>query len=104
MIGYTTVGSNDLTRAGSFYDALFESLGARRLFEGDTFIAWGRDMQSPGFSVAKPFDGNPATRQRILCGVLSRPRRQQAKRVLPGEGLAWTASRYPQPFSDRSWA
>lgn len=61
MIGYTTVGSNDLARAGSFYDALFESLGARRLFEAETFIAWGRDMQSPGFSVAKPFDGNPAT-------------------------------------------
>ncbi len=61
MIGYTTVGSNDLPRAAAFYDTLFESLGAKRLFDSDTFIAWGRDMRSPGFSVSKPFDGKPAT-------------------------------------------
>ena len=61
MIGYTTVGTNDLDRASRYYDALFESLGAKRVFDSDTFVAWGRDMASPAFSVSMPFDGNPAT-------------------------------------------
>jgi catechol 2,3-dioxygenase-like lactoylglutathione lyase family enzyme len=61
MIGYTTVGTNDIERAAGFYDALFETLGAKRLFDSPTFIAWGRDLKSPSFAVARPYDGKPAT-------------------------------------------
>jgi predicted lactoylglutathione lyase len=61
MIGYSTVGTNDIARAATFYDALFATLGAKRQFDSKTFIAWGRDMSSPAFAVAKPYDGNPAT-------------------------------------------
>jgi catechol 2,3-dioxygenase-like lactoylglutathione lyase family enzyme len=32
-IGYITVGTNDLTRAAAFYDALLGELGAKRLWE-----------------------------------------------------------------------
>ena len=41
MIGYVTLGTNDLPRAAKFYDALLADLGAKRVMEGDTFIAWG---------------------------------------------------------------
>ena len=61
MIGYTTVGTNDLDRAAQFYDALLVSIGAKRMLDGENFIAWSKSPQSPAFAVAIPFDGNPAT-------------------------------------------
>ena len=61
MIGYITLGTNDIGRAAGFYDELFATIGAGRLMEGDTYIAWGRSMQEPSISVIKPFDGKPAT-------------------------------------------
>ena len=61
MIGYTSVGTSDIARASAYYDALFEGIGARRLFDSKTFVAWGRDTDSPAFAVAIPYDGNPAT-------------------------------------------
>jgi len=61
MIGYVTVGTNDLQRAAAFYDALLAELGAERFMEGDSFIAWSASPDRPGLGVTKPFDGNPAT-------------------------------------------
>lgn len=61
MIGYVTLGTNNMEKAAGFYDALFGSIGAERIMEMDSFIAWGTSMQAPGLSIAKPFDGNPAT-------------------------------------------
>ncbi|MBT8077149.1 MAG: VOC family protein [Gammaproteobacteria bacterium] len=61
MIGYVTLGTNDMEKAAGFYDALLKQLGAKRVMSGDTFIAWGTDMASPSVSVIKPYDGKPAT-------------------------------------------
>ena len=61
MIGYVTLGSNDVPRAAKFYDELLATIGAKRIMESDAFIAWATNMQSPGLSVTKPYDGNPAT-------------------------------------------
>ena len=61
MIGYVTLGSNDLARAAAFYDALLAELGAKRIMEGDRFIAWGTSMSAPSLGVIRPFDGQPAT-------------------------------------------
>ena len=61
MIGYTTLGTNDLTRAAAFYDALLAELGAQRFMEADTFIAWSSGADKPGFGITTPFDGKPAT-------------------------------------------
>lgn len=61
MIGYVTVGTNNLKKAAKFYDALFATLGAARAFDTDTFIAWATNPKAPAFSVTKPFDGNAAT-------------------------------------------
>ena len=61
MIGYVTLGTNRYDEAAKFYDELFADLGARRIFEGDRFIAWGTGMTSPAVSIAKPYDGKPAT-------------------------------------------
>ena len=61
MIGYTTVGTKDLAKAAAFYDALLGSIGAGRWMESDRFIAWTVSPTTPGFSVALPYDGKPAT-------------------------------------------
>ena len=41
MIGYVTLGTNDLERAAKFYDAIAKELGAGRRMESERFIAWG---------------------------------------------------------------
>lgn len=61
MIGYVTLGTNDLDRAAKFYDALFATIGAGRVMEEEQFIAWGKDATSPGMSVTRPYNGEPAT-------------------------------------------
>ena len=61
MIGYVTLGTNDLERAAAFYDDLLSLIGAGRFMENDTFIAWAVAPDKPAISVTKPFDGNTAT-------------------------------------------
>jgi predicted lactoylglutathione lyase len=61
MIGYVTLGTNDLPRATAFYDALLGELGAKRMMESDRFVAWGTRPHLPGLGVTKPFDDKPAT-------------------------------------------
>ena len=62
MIGYVTLGTNDLKRAVAFYDELLALIGAGRFLEfEDTFVAWAVAPDKPGLSVTKPFDGNPAS-------------------------------------------
>ena len=47
MIGYVTLGTNDLQRGAAFYDALFAEMGAKRLWDRGTMIAWGVAMDKP---------------------------------------------------------
>jgi catechol 2,3-dioxygenase-like lactoylglutathione lyase family enzyme len=61
MIGYVTLGTNDMPRAAAFYDALLKELGASRLMGDDHFIVWGSRPDRPGISVIKPYDKKPAT-------------------------------------------
>ncbi|HTK57646.1 MAG TPA: VOC family protein [Sphingomicrobium sp.] len=61
MIGYVTLGSNDLDKARGFYDALMPTIGAGRIMEfGDDFTMYGTGMGKPGLAVCKPHDGNSA--------------------------------------------
>ena len=61
MIGYVTLGTNDLPRAAKFYDAIAKHFGVGRMMEFDTFIAWGEMGGAPGVAITQPFDGNAAT-------------------------------------------
>jgi predicted lactoylglutathione lyase len=61
MIGYVTLGTNDIERAATFYDQLLGEIGAKRFMQTETFIAWAVSPQGPALSVTKPFDGNAAT-------------------------------------------
>ncbi len=61
MIGYVTLGTNDLARAAKFYDTLLAEIGAKRVMESERFIAWGTGPDSPGLGLTMPYDGKPAT-------------------------------------------
>ena len=61
MIGYVTLGTNDLPRAAAFYDALLAEVGAKRLWDTPTGIAWGSAMNRPSLVLMKPYDGQAAT-------------------------------------------
>jgi catechol 2,3-dioxygenase-like lactoylglutathione lyase family enzyme len=60
-LAYATVGSNDLERAKTFYDALLAVAGIEKLFEHPS---GGRVYGRGGaltFCVLGPFDGKPAS-------------------------------------------
>ena len=56
MFSHIMVGSNDLERANSFYDALFEKPGRR---DDKGRLSYGR--KGSVFMVSKPIDGQAAT-------------------------------------------
>ena len=60
MIGYVTIGTNDLPRAMKFYDELLAPLGIQRIMDFGRGYAWGSGMDKPGLAVMIPFDGKAA--------------------------------------------
>jgi catechol 2,3-dioxygenase-like lactoylglutathione lyase family enzyme len=61
MIGYVTLGTNDLPRAAAFYDALLGELGIKRIMDFGRGYAWGTGMDKPALAIMTPFDQQPAS-------------------------------------------
>jgi catechol 2,3-dioxygenase-like lactoylglutathione lyase family enzyme len=61
MIGYVTLGTNNIERAKKFYDDLLSVIGAKRGMQSETFCMWATSPTGGGVAVIKPFDGKPAT-------------------------------------------
>jgi predicted lactoylglutathione lyase len=59
MIGYVTVGTNDLKKAGEFYDKICSEFGMNRFMADDRIIVWLGRGRGGGFGVARPYDGKP---------------------------------------------
>src|SRR3546814_21187318 len=55
MIGYVTLGTDDLARAAAFYDAIAAELETPRMMEYESFIAWGKPDGGAGIGLTKPF-------------------------------------------------
>ena len=81
MIGYVTLGTNDLARGARFYDAIAAELGVGRMMEFDSFIAWGAPGGAPGIGLTKPFDGNPASVGNGVMVALEAKDRAQVQRL-----------------------
>ena len=64
MIGYVTLGTNDIANARAYYDALLGSIGATRLMEfGDDlggFTMWGTSWGKPAIALTRPYNKQPA--------------------------------------------
>ncbi len=69
MIGYVTLGTDDMARGCAYFDALFESIGAKRLMDfpaedgSPGFVMWGTAMSQPGVCLTRPYD-----KQAANCG------------------------------------
>lgn len=61
MVGYVTLGTNDMAASAKFYDALLGTIGAKRLMDSESFIAWGTGPGAAMLSIIKPYDQKPAT-------------------------------------------
>jgi len=56
MIGYTTIGTKDMQRALSFYDALLAEVGGKQLFGSDRIQFYGNDPSAAMLAVCTPYD------------------------------------------------
>ena len=54
MIGYMTVGTKDLKKAGEFYDKVCGELGMGRFMSNDRLIAWVARARAPASASACP--------------------------------------------------
>jgi catechol 2,3-dioxygenase-like lactoylglutathione lyase family enzyme len=64
MIGYTTLGSNDLDRALAFYDGVLALLGGKRVMtmpDARGFTLYGSGRGKPMLAITRPYDGQPAS-------------------------------------------
>lgn len=67
MLGYITMGTDDLDRARAFYAGLLGTIGATELMrmsdtEANGFTLYGVGWGQPGIAVTRPYDGQPAHR------------------------------------------
>jgi catechol 2,3-dioxygenase-like lactoylglutathione lyase family enzyme len=81
MIGYVTLGTNDLPRAAAFYDTLLAEIGAKRLWDFGRGIAWGVARDKPSLAIMKPYDGNAATVGNGVMVALAVDSREKVDRV-----------------------
>ena len=81
MIGYVTLGTNNLKRAAAFYDAIAKEMGVGRFMESETFIAWGAPGGAAGIGLTKPFDGKPASVGNGVMVALAAKDKAQVDRI-----------------------
>jgi catechol 2,3-dioxygenase-like lactoylglutathione lyase family enzyme len=81
MLGYVTLGTNDLARAAKFYDPIAAELGVSRMMENEQFIAWSVPGGGAGIGLTKPFDGKPATVGNGVMAALAAKDRAQVDRL-----------------------
>jgi catechol 2,3-dioxygenase-like lactoylglutathione lyase family enzyme len=64
MIGYVTLGTDDLERSRAYFDALLGTIGAKRVMqfadEDGGFTMYGVGRDKPALVVTRPYDKEPA--------------------------------------------
>jgi catechol 2,3-dioxygenase-like lactoylglutathione lyase family enzyme len=81
MIGYVTLGTNDLQKSAAFYDQIAAELGIGRFMQSDSFIAWGSPDGGAGLGLTKPFDGKPMSVGNGVMVALAAADRAQVDRI-----------------------
>jgi predicted lactoylglutathione lyase len=81
MIGYVTLGTNDLKKAAAFYDKIAAEMGIGRFIESDSFIAWGSADGSAGLGLTAPFDGKPMSVGNGVMVALAAKDRAEVDRI-----------------------
>ena len=97
MIGYVTIGTNDLPRAMKFYDELLAPLGIARIMDFGRGYAWGLTMDQPALAVMIPFDQQAAGRR------LTRATSARLRWAAPTKALPAHAARASTPRTSATW-
>lgn len=61
MIGYVTLGCNDLEKGAAFYDALLGEIGATRFMDNDRMVIWGKTPGQGMLGICTPYNEKAAT-------------------------------------------
>jgi catechol 2,3-dioxygenase-like lactoylglutathione lyase family enzyme len=81
MIGYMTVGTNDLKKAAAFYDKICSELGMGRFMENERIIAYGGPGKGAGFGICLPHDGKAMTVGNGVMAALAAKDKAQVDRI-----------------------
>ena len=84
MIGYATLGTNDIDSALTFYDALFATVGGKRLMQmpdSRQLTFDGAGAGKPMLAIGKPYDGQDATAGNGTMVALAADTREQVDQV-----------------------
>ena len=103
MIGYVTLGSNDLDRARDFYDELMP-VDRRRADHGvrrQWFTMYGTGMGKPGLAVSKPYNGSRDRRQRQYGRDRRRQPRPRSTRSTPRRWSSAAPAKARRAFAAR---
>lgn len=60
MIGYATLGSNDLEKAKKFYDEFLGAFGGKQLFDMERIVFWAGPDGGAMLAVCVPYDEKEA--------------------------------------------
>jgi catechol 2,3-dioxygenase-like lactoylglutathione lyase family enzyme len=81
MIGYVTLGTQNLKKAAAFYDKIAAEMGIGRFIDSDEFIAWGSPDSGAGLGLTRPFDGKPMTVGNGVMVALAAQDKAQVDRI-----------------------
>ena len=81
MIGYVTLGTNDLPKATAFYDELLSEFSAKQVMSDERMKIWGGEAGPPMLAVCTPHDEKQATIGNGVMVALAATSREQVDRV-----------------------
>jgi catechol 2,3-dioxygenase-like lactoylglutathione lyase family enzyme len=87
MIGYATLGTNDLAKASAFYEQLLAEIGGKKIMSNERMTMFAAGQNQPMLAVCKPFDGKSASAGNGTMLALSAPS-QEAVQKLHARALA----------------
>ena len=61
MISHTTLGTNNIERAGAFYLDILGRVGGAPIYQSDKVMFWAFEGSDAKLAVTLPYDGAPAT-------------------------------------------
>ena len=101
MIGYTTLGVNDLEKAKGFYDALLAELGGRRAMSFEAMQLYAGPNGGGLLAICKPYDGKaPGAGNGTMVALTAADREQVDKTYAKAMALGASDEGAPGARSD----
>ena len=80
MVGYVTLGTNDLEKAVAFYDALLAELGGKQVINDGRMVVWAGEGGGM-LAVCKPYDEKTASVGNGMMVALAAGSNEMAKKL-----------------------